>query len=53
MFSLDTKQWESVAAGLLSSVAKPEAEQTEQKPADKETNAEPAVEAVAKLSDER
>lgn len=53
MFSLDTKQWESVAAGLLSSVAKPEPESAGPKPADKETDADPAVEAVAELSNER
>lgn len=52
MFSLDTKQWESVATGLLSSVTKkPDAENQEDKTS--QSKSEPPVERVAVLSDER
>ena len=39
MFSLDTKQWETVASGLLSSVAKKEAAQDSRE--DKTTRPDP------------
>ena len=53
MFSLDTKQWENVAEGLLSSVTKTDSTQPETVATDKESESDNVVDFVAVKSDER
>lgn len=53
MFSLDTKEWENVAEGLLSSVSKVGSQDAAGLPSQKKTDDETVVDFVAIKSDER
>ena len=53
MFSLETKQWESVATGLLSSLSKKDATKPEAVSTPDNAEAETPVELVAVLAEDR
>ncbi len=53
MFSLDTKQWENVAEGLLSSVSKTESTRPETSAVAKDQKSDNVVDFAAVKSDER
>ncbi len=53
MFSLDTKQWENVAEGLLSTVTKTDTPPTDKARTKNDSDSETVIDFVAVRSDER